>query len=112
MSIYAVEQYIRETEKLIRHGGSSNEGTLAQAFTNLLNKRHSRESYLGYQQEHGEAAFRQIRNYASGAKPRHGTRAHISEGSLEIRDTLSDSRQELCGKTRYRREQRETSNLH
>jgi hypothetical protein len=38
MSIYAVEQYIRETEKLIRHGGSSNEGTLEQAFANLLNE--------------------------------------------------------------------------
>ncbi len=36
MSIYAVEQYIRETEKLKRFGGSSNEGTLEQAFANLL----------------------------------------------------------------------------
>ena len=36
MSIYAVENYIRETEKLIRHGGVRNEGTLEQAFAQLL----------------------------------------------------------------------------
>ena len=38
MSIYLVEQYIKETEKLIRFGGSKNEGALEQEFAKLLNE--------------------------------------------------------------------------
>jgi hypothetical protein len=36
MSIYLVEQYIRDTEELIRFGGSKNEGALEQEFAKLL----------------------------------------------------------------------------
>jgi hypothetical protein len=38
MSIYLVKQYIKETEKLIRFGGSKNEGALEQEFAKLLNE--------------------------------------------------------------------------
>jgi hypothetical protein len=38
MSIYAVEQYIKETERLRLYSGSSNEEMLEQAFANLLNE--------------------------------------------------------------------------
>jgi hypothetical protein len=38
MSIYLVQRYQAEVEKLIRFGGSTNEGALEQEFAKLLNE--------------------------------------------------------------------------